>query len=280
MFSFDQLHTPSPGNQTPTQGTETPTSYIAAPDNPDRYGPHQGVLPQAGQFASANNQTYEDAPHDAPEEFLQGSSRQSDNLNRLYLGYNPNWSVDQMIAWLSGVEDVDTAGVPSKPDAEPAAAGHSVLHELGQETHDTGVIPPGDALQERAAPDVAPPIVPEVTPVDDEVPQEKAKASRGGYGMACQTCKEDKTRCEWDIDGEPCKHCRKYMRVKPTHVCAKQVDVGTRGRPKGVLNGQGKNSAKKKGAGLVRPEERKKKQEGVKEAAHAQTQGGKGKEKA
>ncbi|OCH84433.1 hypothetical protein OBBRIDRAFT_408306 [Obba rivulosa] len=112
MCSFDQLHTPLPGNQTPTQGTETPTPYIAAPEYLDRYGLH-GALSQAGQFASANNQTYEDAPHDAPEEFLQGSSRQSHNLNGLYSPYNPNWSVDQMIAWLSGVEDVDTVLLPS-----------------------------------------------------------------------------------------------------------------------------------------------------------------------
>ncbi|OCH85055.1 hypothetical protein OBBRIDRAFT_891432 [Obba rivulosa] len=269
-----------PGYHAPMQGTDNQRPCDRAPGFPGPHSLHQGASPRAGQFANANKRTNVNAPHDAPEEFIQGSSRQSHRRNGLGPTYNPNWSVDQMIAWLSGVEDVDTAGVPSEPDAEPAATGHSVLHEPGQETHDTGVIPPGDVLQERAASDVAPLVVPEVAPVDNEVPQEKAKASRGGYGMACQTCKKDKTRCERDIDGEPCKHCRKYMRVKPMHVCAKQVDVGTRGRPKGVLNGQGKNSAKKKGAGLVKSEERKKKQEGVKEAAHVRTQRGKGKEKA
>ncbi|OCH83546.1 hypothetical protein OBBRIDRAFT_799699 [Obba rivulosa] len=54
----------------------------------------------------------------------------------------------------------------------------------------------------------------------------------------------------------------------PNHVCTKQDNVGERGRPKGVLNGQGKNSAKKKkGVGLAKHDERKKTQEEIKAAA-------------
>ncbi|OCH85994.1 hypothetical protein OBBRIDRAFT_856819 [Obba rivulosa] len=155
-----------------------------------------------------------------------------------------------------------TTGVPSKPDTEPAVTGHSMLHEPGQETHDISVILPSDVLQECTTSDIAPLVVLEVAPVNNEVPQGKAKASHGGYGMACQTCKKDKTRYKRDIDGEP---YNQYWHARATEGCPQWA---------------GEEQCEKKGAGLVRPEERKKKQEGVKEAAHAQTQGGKSKEKA
>ncbi|OCH85244.1 hypothetical protein OBBRIDRAFT_829022 [Obba rivulosa] len=246
MFLFDQSHIPFPGHRNPTQGTENQIPYNTAPGYPDPCSLHRGAPPKVGQFANASRRTSINAPHDAPEKFLQGSSQQDCRSNALDVQYNTNWSIDQMIAWLAGRDGLAMYGT------DEIARG-TVVHG--------GAVPDG-ALSDGQTAGYSSATLERKQ--EDGISPEKPTMGRREYGMACASCRIQKVRCVPDVDGATFGPCKKYMLSEPTHICARQENIGQRGRPKSVLNGQGKNSLKQ---GHGRDSERKKTQESVKRTA-------------
>lgn len=73
--------------------------------------------------------------------------------------------------------------------------------------------------------------------------------------------------------------CTRYARRHPDHVCALNREIGKRGRPKGVKDGEGRTPRVAKGGkragrktkGVVTPDELARKEEGVSEESSQST---------
>ncbi|EMD36258.1 hypothetical protein CERSUDRAFT_115213 [Gelatoporia subvermispora B] len=100
----------------------------------------------------------------------------------------------------------------------------------------------------------------------------KRRSDRRAFGEACDRCSLRKISCKETVGGQ-CVACTRYARRHPDHVCTVDREIGKRGRPKGVKDGEGRTSrvakdrkrASRKTKGIVTPDELVRKEVGMEE---------------